>query len=144
MSNIETIEGSDENSSRRRGKPSLILLIISACVLTVIGISLWQIFRPLSDMEKRLVGTWRNTTNPAVFTFHADRTSTAPGFPRGNWHMIGDTLYTPDSFIDEAVRTVLRRRINTAAVLTFSDDDHITVVTQSNDYTCHWERVTDQ
>ena len=143
MSNEETSEGSETDNSRRC-KPSLALLVIGACVLAVIGISLWQIFRPLSDMEKRLVGTWRNTTNPAVFTFHADRTSTAPGFPRGNWHMIDNTLYTPDSFFDEAIRTILRRRVDTAAVLTFSDNDHITVVTQSNNFTCQWERVTDQ
>ena len=103
----------------------------------------WIAYRPLTDVENRMVGTWRNTTNPGVFTFHADRTMTGRGFPPGAWYCQGNTLYTPDSFIAETFRTLLRQNIDTSSELTFQDDNTVSVFTSINGGTCKWQRVSE-
>ena len=100
-------------------------------------------------MEQRLVGTWRNTTNPAVFTFHSDGTMSAPGFSDGVWYIEKDKLYSPDSHIQEAFKSTfefvtLGRKNDTSSVLTFQGDNKISVFTPINGGTCIWQRVPEE
>ena len=100
-------------------------------------------------MEQRLVGTWRNTTNPAVFTFHSDRRMSAPGFSDGVWYIEKDKLYSIDSHTQEVLKSAfefvtLGRKSDTSSVLTFQGDNKISVFTPINGGTCIWQRVPEE
>lgn len=134
----------DNRSCTRRWQRRVVVLA-SLCLLLPIAVSIvWTVDRPLTDVEQRLVGTWRNTTSPAVFTFHADRTVTSPGLSRGIWRVHGNTLYTADSAFMEAVETLIRKHAAPPLELTFEDDNHISVMISINGGNHQWQRVSPQ
>lgn len=141
MARSATLSQRTSDSPRPRSPRRKIVVVASLCLLLAVSAMAWIIWRPLTDSEQRLVGTWRNTTNPAVFTFHSDRTISALGFPNGSWHMHDNKLYTPDSFITQSIRTLLGRQLDDSSALTFIDDNNISVFTPINGGTCTWQRI---
>ena len=122
-----------------------IVTIASLCLLLGVAALAWIIWRPLADSERRLVGTWRSNT--VVFSFHSDRTISAPRVagvaapPAGKWYIHDNKLYCPDSAIDESIQTLLGRQLDNYSVLTFIDDNTISVFTPINGGTCKWQRI---
>ena len=125
---------------RRRWLIGLTLLCLLLIIVVVI---VWATDRPLSDAERRLVGTWRNGDGTAVFTFHANRTVTAPGHPPGVWHMEGNRFFEADSRFEEAVRALLFPGEDPAWVFAFEDDDTISVSRPANDGKFQWQRIAE-
>ena len=128
-----------------------IVSILSLCLLLmVIGVVAGIIWRPLTATEQRLVGTWCNSDKPAfVFTFHSDRTISAPprvgvsSPPTGSWYIHNNKLYTPNAAILEAIETLFGGQIDDSTVLTFIDDNNISTFTPINGGTGKWRRVAD-
>jgi len=117
----------------QRRRRWIAVLALLGLLLAIVVSTVWFVDRPLTDVEQRLVGTWRNTTNPAVFTFHSDRTVTGGRFPPGTWQMRENKLYTADSLIEAAL---LRTQVSE---LTFEDDNSISAAV--NGVTQKWQRV---
>lgn len=141
MNQSATLSQRSSDSSWSRFPRWKIAVFMSLCVLLAVSAMAWIAWHPLTDSERRLVGTWRNTTNPAVFTFHSNGTTSAPGFSSGFWHMHGNKLYTPDSFIDESIQTFTGNQVDDSSVLTFIDDNNVSVFTPINGGTCTWQRM---
>lgn len=124
---------------RRRRRWIVVFAVL--CLLLAIVVSVVRsVDRPLTEIEQRMVGTWRNTTSPSVFTFHADRTVTAPGYPRGVWHIRESTLYTAETGLMGALEILLHKG-DPPCELTFEDNDNISVF--ANGGTHKWQRVSD-
>lgn len=117
------------------------LAAVCLCVILLIGATAWVVNRPLNKVEQRLVGTWRNTTAQGVFTLHADRTRTAPGFPPGSWYARDDRMYSPSSIFEETYRTFAGTRIDCSLVLTFRDVNNVSVFCPANGCTFQLQRV---
>lgn len=130
-------------SPRPQHRLRRITVLAVLCVLfAIVGSIVRHVYRPLSDVEQRLVGTWRHTTIPAaVFTFHSDRTITSPLDPPGRWSVHEDRLYTTDEPIVEALRMLFRNRVDDSMDLTFEDEDTVSVSTL-NGVTHQWQRVS--
>lgn len=135
--NSDRIDGFPRSQRRFR---RLVVLALLGVLLAFVGSIAWYLYRPLTAVEQRLVGTWRSTTNPTVvvFTLHADRTITSPRDPPGRWSVHDNRLYVTDAFIVEVVRTLFRNRRDDSMELSFDDDDSISV----NGGAQKWQRVT--
>jgi hypothetical protein len=140
QSTVES-DGSGKSTRTRRRLLWIVIFALGCLLLASVVAILWPYLRPLTDSERRVVGTWRNTTNLAVFTFYADRTVTAPGFPPGVWYMREDRLYTPDSFPAEVLQALFVKRVDQSSVLMFEDDGTISVFTPVNGGRSKWRRV---
>jgi len=118
----------------------IISLALLSVLLAVVSSIVWYLYRPLTGIEQRLVGTWRTTTNPttSLFTFHSDRTVTSPRHPPGRWSVHGSRLYETDAAVVELLRTLFRNRNDDSMELTFIDDDHISI----NGGAQQWQRVS--
>jgi hypothetical protein len=116
-------------------------------VVVVIGSALWFQFRPLNAVEQRLVGTWRNTTMRMTFTLTNDREFFIAGRPDGRrWYVNGNELHVPDTLLNETSRAIwstLARTPNPKSpqIISFDDDNHVTVFVPINGGTFHWERL---
>ena len=134
------IDDSAGRVSRRRRRIRRVVLLALLCLPFAFVFSVaWPFLRPLTENEQRLVGTWRNTTNPAVFTFHADRTITSPGHPTTKWCFKNDRLRTTEDFFLGMVQLTLHGKSRVEPVeLEFRVDDHISV----NGGAAQWQRVT--
>jgi hypothetical protein len=132
----------DETPRTRRGLRRFVVLALLGVLLAFVGSIAWYLCRPLTDVEQRLVGRWRSTTNPTVvvFTLHADRTITSPGDPPGRWSVHDNRLYVTDAFIIEFLRMLFRNRVDDSMELSFDDDDTISV----NGGAQTWQRVSTQ
>ena len=138
----ENESSGDTGNNARRWRPRSTTVAVLGCLTIVIGWVLWSIFRPLNDSERRLVGIWRNKTSPAVINLHADRTVSYPGHTDdGTWYMVGDKLYFPDAFWEESLRTLLFQQRDHSSIVTFDNEDQITLFVPINGGTFHWERL---
>ena len=126
--------------SQRRLRWPLVLAMV-CLLLAACGSIFWTYFRPLTVVEQRLVGTWRTSAGPSVFTFHSDRTVTARGYAGGRWFARENRLYWYDSLLEEAKMSLLRPEIDRSHMLTFEDDDNISVFVPVSGFTSQWQRV---
>jgi len=111
-------------------------------VLLLLGAAFaYEIYRPLTPMEKRIIGTWSNITNPGSFTFHANRSVTAAGFPPGTWYIRDETLHSSDSGFTGTISSLLGKASDSPMKLTFEDDNTLSVVNPLNGSTSKWKRV---
>lgn len=137
------IDDSTGRSSRKRRRIRRVVLLALLCLPFAFVFSVaWPFLRPLTENERRLVGTWRNTTNPAVFTFHADRTITSPGHPPTTWCLYDDRLCTTEELRGKVARRLLGGNgADSSAELVFEDDDQISVLRRPGYGKHRWQRV---
>jgi hypothetical protein len=132
-------------TSYRRGLVvSLILGIVAS--LGMLGLLLWQTYRPLNGMERRFVGTWRSTSSDVVMTFNSDRRQVAGGHVTSRrWWITGNRFYYSENLHDmtgRAVQTLLgNRKVQRFVLISFPDDNHFNIYQPTFGTTETYERL---
>ena len=131
-------------------KKLLIRCLVLACLLCLTGcvaLFVWWLYRPLNDVEKQLIGTWRNTTvnSPRLIALNADRTTNRPG---KFWHVEGSTIFESDGLVDD-VREVLAQIVfriprRAGSIVSIVDADHFELSDPASGETFCIERVKPQ
>ena len=78
------------------------------CIATFVSMLAWLLYRPLNDIEKQLVGAWRNTsvTGAGIFILNPDRTISMPQIKNTGdfWSVEGTTLNDSDGLAKDMAR----------------------------------------
>lgn len=131
-----------------RWPPRPLQVLLPVGLLLVAGWSsvvAWNYYRPATDEEKRIVGTWRVSHPGSEIDFElteARTLVTAGALQSGKWTLEGDVfIYHSGNFLSE-MRQVLNAIGSERGVrLTFDDDGNITATPPSGGKAAHWERV---
>lgn len=120
---------------RRRWTLGLLVLF-----LLVLAPVLWHLYRPHSELERQLVGSWQNEAG-TVISLHANRTCSSDGKFCGIWSATGDTLQMRDLYDrDELLRVLFADGTVTCRVAHVSDSRLIFTV-ENNGAMQEWQRV---